>query len=73
MVARTPGTDVTQLSSWARVRATVGFAAVHVFAFQAIMSTVDQLVNCIVDFDIAWYLGSVPLTGYFGAHDSKTP
>jgi hypothetical protein len=33
LVGRTPGTDVTQLSSWARVRATVGFSAMHVLAF----------------------------------------
>lgn len=32
LVERTPGTDVTQLPAWARVRRTVGFHAVHVVA-----------------------------------------
>jgi hypothetical protein len=33
LVAGTPGTDVNQLSAWARVRAVVGYAAVYVFAY----------------------------------------
>jgi len=32
LVAATPGTDVNQLSAWARVRASVGYGAVYVFA-----------------------------------------
>ena len=33
LVAGTPGTDVNQLSAWARVRAVVGYAAGYVFAY----------------------------------------
>ena len=32
LVRRTPGTDVTQLSVWARVRSTVGYSPLYVFA-----------------------------------------
>ncbi|MDT0352606.1 lipid II:glycine glycyltransferase FemX [Pseudonocardia charpentierae] len=32
LVERTPGTDVTQLSAWARVRASAGFSSLHVLA-----------------------------------------
>ena len=32
LVHRTPGTDVTQLSAWARVRSTVGYSPLYVFA-----------------------------------------
>lgn len=32
LVERTPRTDVTQLSAWARVRASAGFSSVHVLA-----------------------------------------
>jgi len=32
LVAGTPGTDVSQLSAWARVRATAGYRALHVLA-----------------------------------------
>ena len=35
LVERTPGTDVTQLSAWARVRATGGFEPVYLFAHHA--------------------------------------
>jgi lipid II:glycine glycyltransferase (peptidoglycan interpeptide bridge formation enzyme) len=35
LVERTPGTDITQLSSWMRVRRTVGFTNLHVFAYRA--------------------------------------
>jgi lipid II:glycine glycyltransferase (peptidoglycan interpeptide bridge formation enzyme) len=35
LVQRTPGTDVTQLSAWARVRGTVGFTALYLFAHRA--------------------------------------
>ena len=31
LVQRTQGTDVTQLSAWARVRATKGYVPLHVF------------------------------------------
>ena len=32
LVERTPGTDVTQLSAWARVRASAGFSPLYVHA-----------------------------------------
>jgi hypothetical protein len=32
LVERTPGTDVTQLSAWARVRASAGFSSLYVHA-----------------------------------------
>ena len=32
LVERTPGTDVTQLSAWARVRLSAGFSSLHVLA-----------------------------------------
>lgn len=32
LVVETPGTDVTQLSAWARIRRMAGFGAVHLFA-----------------------------------------
>lgn len=35
LVDRTPGTDVTQLSCWARLRRQVGFTAVYLLAYQA--------------------------------------
>jgi lipid II:glycine glycyltransferase (peptidoglycan interpeptide bridge formation enzyme) len=35
LVERTPGTDVTQLSAWARVRSTRGFEPVYLFAHRA--------------------------------------
>jgi lipid II:glycine glycyltransferase (peptidoglycan interpeptide bridge formation enzyme) len=35
LVERTPGTDVTQLSAWARVRATCGFEPLYLFAHRA--------------------------------------
>jgi lipid II:glycine glycyltransferase (peptidoglycan interpeptide bridge formation enzyme) len=35
LVQRTAGTDVTQLSAWARVRAAVGFTALHVLAYES--------------------------------------
>src|SRR3954447_20690747 len=34
LVERTPGTDVTQLSAWARVRASAGFSPLYVHAHQ---------------------------------------
>lgn len=34
LVERTAGTDVTQLSAWARVRASVGFDSMHVLAYR---------------------------------------
>jgi hypothetical protein len=34
LVERTPGTDITQLSAWARVRGTVGFDALHLLAYR---------------------------------------
>lgn len=34
LVDRTPGTDVTQFSAWARLRATVGFTALSVLAYR---------------------------------------
>jgi lipid II:glycine glycyltransferase (peptidoglycan interpeptide bridge formation enzyme) len=39
-VQRTPGTDVTQLSAWARVRSMVGFKAIYIFAYHG-----DKLVG----------------------------
>lgn len=34
LVARTPGTDVTQLSAWATIRALAGYRPLYVFAFR---------------------------------------
>jgi lipid II:glycine glycyltransferase (peptidoglycan interpeptide bridge formation enzyme) len=35
LVERTPGTDITQLSAWIRVRRTVGFTALHLMAYRS--------------------------------------
>lgn len=35
LVDRTPGTDVTQFSTWARLRGMVGFTPLYVFAYRA--------------------------------------
>jgi GNAT acetyltransferase-like protein len=40
LVTTTPGTDVNQLSAWARVRAVVGYTAAYVFAYHG-----DRLVG----------------------------
>jgi len=35
LVERSPGTDITQMSAWMRVRSTVGFTTLHLFAYRA--------------------------------------